>query len=122
MCHNNLLQIVTIINKKTAVVLGLSQEAPIWMIVPTDLETVISSDAVHEEHAQLEKLWSSLSRRVKFCSIISLENKDSLSQRCYHTYSFLLYFYYVSLKSRGQAKTSIPWGTDSAATLDTKPL
>lgn len=56
-------------------VLGLNQEAAIWMIVPADLETVISCDAVHEEHAQLEKLWSSLSRRGKFCSIISQENK-----------------------------------------------
>lgn len=55
MCNSNLLQTVTIINEKTAIVLGLNQEAAIWMIVPTDLETVISSDAVYEEHAQLEK-------------------------------------------------------------------
>ena len=85
MCNSNLLQFVTIINEKTAMVLGLNQEAAIWIIVPTDLETIISSDAVHEEHAQLEKLWSRLSRGLKFCSVISLENKDSLIQRCYHT-------------------------------------
>lgn len=85
MCNSYLLQIVAIINEKTAMVLGLNEEAVISVTVPTDLETVVLSDAVYEEQAQLEKLWSSLSRRVKFCYIIRLENKDSLSQRCYHT-------------------------------------
>lgn len=55
MGNSYLIQICIIINEKTAIVLNVSLEAPISVIVPTDLETILH-DARHEEHALLEKI------------------------------------------------------------------
>lgn len=57
--NNYLIQICTIINEKTAIVLNVNLEAPISVIVPTDLVLFLHDarhDARHEKHAQLEKL------------------------------------------------------------------
>lgn len=54
--HNKLFQTVTTINEKTSVVLGLDWEAALRVIVSKVWETVVLSDAVHEERGQLEKL------------------------------------------------------------------